>query len=488
MADSYVCSGAKMRCTMGTKEANLTVLPSRMVFLTGQPMANISDHLSMVNLAPFGRCRSLGFPATASATAAAHGKLTPMPCMHNTPVPWIGGKNDYLVKGEPALLRESSKCQCMWGGTISIIDDGQHGEGTQWLQKKGRESMEPTKTEMHQHSEPSSNDISESGSTEYGATNKAYNAPSAWPRRMMAKPGRITAKKSMSKTSVKPETVALVLKEKWYRYSPYDRARIVEIAEELPGNLNLEERVLKAENCRILEKALGIKKGTPMAIEQADEQKANPNKKHKYIPDPNGEKEFEGRKYSLNPEYDVQYTVNCATCAPAYALRLLGFDITAKGNVEGSHSRNEWASWGNSFKLWTNTDGSEAKPVETAQWMRKKKYSKMTPERYEEYFNETCKEEGVYVLTIRWKDTVEYEDRKKVIKEGGGHATILQRDSNGKLYYIEPQTYNANKGVRRPISDLTAYGASSPDAIKGKGIMRVDNKLFNPKYVDLFNT
>ena len=138
MPDSYVCSGATMKCSMGTSQSKLTVLPSRTVFLTGQPMANISDHLSMVNLAPFGRCRSLGFPATASATAANHGSLTPMPCMHNTPFPWMGGKNDYIIKREPALLK-SSTCSCMWGGTISIIDDGQHGEGTQWVQKKERE-------------------------------------------------------------------------------------------------------------------------------------------------------------------------------------------------------------------------------------------------------------------------------------------------------------------------------------------------------------
>lgn len=128
MADSYVCSGATMKCSMGTSQAKLTVLPSRTVFLTGQPMANISDHLSMVNLAPFGKCRSMGFPATASATAANHGSLTPMPCMHNTPFLWMGGKNDYIVKGDPALLK-SSTCQCMWGGTISIVDDGQRNTG-----------------------------------------------------------------------------------------------------------------------------------------------------------------------------------------------------------------------------------------------------------------------------------------------------------------------------------------------------------------------
>ena len=140
MADSLVCSGATMKCTMGTSQAKLTVLPTRTVFLTGKPQANISDHLSMVNLAPFGNCRSMGFPATASATAAAQGTLTPMPCMHNTPFPWMGGKNDYIIKGDPALLK-SSTCQCMWGGTISLVTDGQTDTGPADLSKKSKDKL-----------------------------------------------------------------------------------------------------------------------------------------------------------------------------------------------------------------------------------------------------------------------------------------------------------------------------------------------------------
>ncbi len=137
MADSYVCSGAMMKCTMGTSPARLTVLPNRMVFLAGQLMANISDHQSMVNLAPFGVCRSLAFPPTASATAAALGALTPMPCVPNVPAPWMTGKMDYIIKGQPALL-QSCKCQCMWGGTISLINNGQVGEGAQGVNEKPR--------------------------------------------------------------------------------------------------------------------------------------------------------------------------------------------------------------------------------------------------------------------------------------------------------------------------------------------------------------
>ena len=149
MADSYVCSGATMRCTMGEKPAKLTVLPTRTVFLCGQPMANISDHKSMVNLAPFGRCRSLGYPATASATAAHHGHLTPMPCIHNTPLPWMNGKTDNIDKNSPALLK-SCKLQCMWGGTITFVDDGQVGEGSQYVIKSNKSSVEDIQTKSNE--------------------------------------------------------------------------------------------------------------------------------------------------------------------------------------------------------------------------------------------------------------------------------------------------------------------------------------------------
>lgn len=127
--DSYVCSGAKMKCSFGDKIAQLTVYPDRTVFLTGQPMANISDHTSLYNIAPFGKCHTTSFPPTGSATAANHGKLTPMPCIPGTNSNWMNGKNDYIIKGDPALLK-SSFCRCCYGGVITITDDGQRDTGS----------------------------------------------------------------------------------------------------------------------------------------------------------------------------------------------------------------------------------------------------------------------------------------------------------------------------------------------------------------------
>lgn len=124
ISDSYVCSGAVLNCSFGDKSSKLKIYPNRTIFLTEQPMANTSDHTPMYNIGPFGKCHTISYPATGTATAAAHGKLTPMPCVPGTVTEWINGKNDYIIKGKPALLK-SSYCRCQWGGIITIKHDGQ---------------------------------------------------------------------------------------------------------------------------------------------------------------------------------------------------------------------------------------------------------------------------------------------------------------------------------------------------------------------------
>ena len=130
-----------MRCTFGDKKAKLTVYPDRTVFLTGQPMANISDHISLYNIAGFGKCHTTRYPATGSATAANHGRLTPMPCVPGTNTEWKSGKDDYLIKGDAALLK-SSYCKCRWGGVITITDDGQKDTGAEDMSRVAAISME----------------------------------------------------------------------------------------------------------------------------------------------------------------------------------------------------------------------------------------------------------------------------------------------------------------------------------------------------------
>ena len=87
----YVCSGATLKCTMGTSTSKLKATPKN-VTLMGQDQANIADYVSITNIPGFGKCRSLVF-----------------------------------VCGEPALL-ESSTLKCVYGGTISIVEPGQNKE------------------------------------------------------------------------------------------------------------------------------------------------------------------------------------------------------------------------------------------------------------------------------------------------------------------------------------------------------------------------
>lgn len=119
----YVCSGATLKCTMGTSCSILKATPKN-VSLTGKDQANIADFVSMANIFGFGNCRSLAYPPTASATAANHGKLTPMPCVPGTCSKWTAIDKDSLVCGEAALL-EAATLRCVYGGTISIVEPGQ---------------------------------------------------------------------------------------------------------------------------------------------------------------------------------------------------------------------------------------------------------------------------------------------------------------------------------------------------------------------------
>ena len=149
MSDSYVTSKATLKCSFGDKTSKLTVYPDRTVELTTKPTANISDHISMYNIAPFGKCHTTCYPPTGSATAANHGHLTPMPCVPGTDTNWINGKDDYIIKGNPALLK-SSYCRCKWGGVITITDDGQKDTGSADLSKERVKSEEEMKAETEE--------------------------------------------------------------------------------------------------------------------------------------------------------------------------------------------------------------------------------------------------------------------------------------------------------------------------------------------------
>jgi hypothetical protein len=123
----HVCMGAMLQCTFGVAPSSLVVLPVNRVMTSFVPAANIMDHKPMVNIMPFGMCTSPANPTVASATAAALGVLTPMPCIPNTVAPWAPGAANVLLANMPAL-DDTSKLTCLWGGMISVSMPGQMTE------------------------------------------------------------------------------------------------------------------------------------------------------------------------------------------------------------------------------------------------------------------------------------------------------------------------------------------------------------------------
>lgn len=213
-------------------------------------------------------------------------------------------------------------------------------------------------------------------------------------------------------------------------------------------NMTDAQKIAQAKSWLEIEKNLGIKKGKPMSVAEADEQKANPN-------------------YNVNKSYRI----NCQTCAPAYMLRLWGFDVTAKGNTAGSLS--EWISNGHSFDIWKNPDGSIAVPSLYSDFLKDNGYKKMTAKRYDEFFKEKCKDVGVYVVTIAWKGR-------------GAHATILQRLDSGKLVYVEPQKYSGSI-FRNYYAELSNNATSVDWKIAGRGVLKIDDKIFDTQYLSIFD-
>ena len=251
-----------------------------------------------------------------------------------------------------------------------------------------------------------------------------------------------------------------------------ERSIVRRYADELPEYIDEKTRLSIARNSLILEKTLGVTKGSPMGIDEADKQSANPRHIPKYIRDENGiYKDKWGHRLKVNPEYKEDaakpYSTNCATCTAAYLLRTRGFPVIAKGNIKGSLV--DAVRKGGWLKLFESADGSPIEIRSTRKWAEGKKYKAMTPGRYKEFFEESCEEPGIYLLSISWKD-------------GGGHCTILQRMTDGRLLYIEPQVDNSDRD-RTSLFSLLQYGTTRISSYDG--VFRIDDKLFNLEYMSI---
>jgi len=119
-----VCMGAMMTCSFGAAPSSLVVLPKNKVMTSNMPAANIMDNIPTVNIPPFAMCSSMANPTVASATAAALGVLTPMPCVPVTVAPWAPGSATVMLANMPAL-NNTCTLNCIWGGVITFSQPGQ---------------------------------------------------------------------------------------------------------------------------------------------------------------------------------------------------------------------------------------------------------------------------------------------------------------------------------------------------------------------------
>lgn len=181
-------------------------------------------------------------------------------------------------------------------------------------------------------------------------------------------------------------------------------------------------------NCREFEKKLGILKGRPMDWLQANNGKENP--------------------YYRRSE---QYRVNCQTCTVVHELRRRGFDIVAKGRVEGFDTISE------TKMKWTERFGNKEEYVKSSVWAKEHGYQIMTKNRIEEFLlNNLGENDGRYEIYCQWK-------------KNSAHVFSAYTE-NHKVLMFDPQ--NGKSGA-----DIIKY----IDSMKGSKVwvMRIDDKVIN---------
>jgi hypothetical protein len=119
-----VVQGAVLQCSMGLAPGSFSIAVPHFTSADELAAGNIDDYVPSANVAPFGMCQSMQNPQVQAATSAAQGVLTPQPCLPVLAQAWSPGSTSVTVADRPAL-HDGCKCQCQWGGAISITSPGQ---------------------------------------------------------------------------------------------------------------------------------------------------------------------------------------------------------------------------------------------------------------------------------------------------------------------------------------------------------------------------
>lgn len=234
----------------------------------------------------------------------------------------------------------------------------------------------------------------------------------------------------------------------YYEVSERERKAVIEAlskearsikVQDLPGLLTDEEVEAINGNNLLLAEALAMQKGNPMSYEEANKGRENPN-------------------YSK----DISYRVNCQTCVPTHLLRRRGLNVEAAPNVSRSAYKlmeKQEVVW---YKnLFINADGSDTEFVWMKNWAYENGLSRPSKKHIAQFLRENMKEDGLYEIYCGWKN-------------GSAHVFCAEV-KDGKLRLFDPQ----------PGRDNVAYYIDSMKAMS-VGVLRIDNKLVNPKVAGLF--
>jgi hypothetical protein len=116
---NLVCTGAALKCSMGTTPATFTASGQA---VSGRTAAGVVTDVGPKSVPAFGMCTSLQNPAVATASSA--GPLVPQACQPVIAKPWSPGSTKVTIDGV-AALDDGSQCKCAWQGAIKVTSAGQ---------------------------------------------------------------------------------------------------------------------------------------------------------------------------------------------------------------------------------------------------------------------------------------------------------------------------------------------------------------------------
>ena len=124
-------TGCALTCSFGLAPSVFvaTEMPGKPVVNEAFTAATIVEIVPIANVPPFGMCSSEVNPEVIAATAAALGALTPMPCVPVIVAPWAPPSALLMADGL-LLATVESRCECAWGGMISVAAPAEFSTAT----------------------------------------------------------------------------------------------------------------------------------------------------------------------------------------------------------------------------------------------------------------------------------------------------------------------------------------------------------------------